>query len=172
MNLYLIKRGPRPSYHNAPFHPIIICEQKRVAKWEAEDTNGAAWVWENTVRYDDSALVAGWLLSRWQGLDIDYGHVVKEITLPDGTTAAFEHDRERVPWTLMPGAIWWSLRKMPKPLSQSGVIYPPDSFTRDDICTWCLKGNIFPDGMPSTMGRSWEDEWPDFWPPLSKKDGS
>ena len=42
--VYLIKRGPRPEHHRAPFHPVIVCGKRRVAKWQAGWTGDAAWV--------------------------------------------------------------------------------------------------------------------------------
>ena len=47
MSLYLIKRGPRPEHHKAPYHPVILCDRKRIAKWEAGWTGDRAWVWKS-----------------------------------------------------------------------------------------------------------------------------
>lgn len=127
-NLYLIKRGPKSQCHKAPYHPIIICTRLPVAKWEADWSGDLAWVWEKEA--DESS---GWLLTRWNGLDIDYGHVVRVFFLPDGTAAGIFHDRDLEPWSLMDGATWWSDHNMPSWVAEKGVKYPPDQFTIDRI---------------------------------------
>ena len=139
--LYFIKRGPRPSYHNAPFHPAILCDRKRVAQQETCYSGNQDSVWVHAAHEDRS----GWLLTRWRGLVIEYGHLVRGFTLPDGTLAGFFHlHRSRTadgsqptglnePWSLLPGAIWWSSRKMPAWIEAAGVIYPPDCFSQQRI---------------------------------------
>ncbi len=155
MSLYLIKRGPRPSYHRAPFHPVILCAKKPVAKWEAGWTGDKAWVWTRETHEP----YGGWLLERWEGLDIDYGHIVRGCTLPDGTETAFWHKHARsLPWDLMKGAIWWDDKKMPDWVQKAGVVYPPDDFTQDSILNTIaneIRGEhcSFP-GRPR----------PEFWP--------
>jgi hypothetical protein len=130
MNFYLIKRGPRPDYHKAPFHPVLICAKRAVAKWQAGCSGDKAWVWEGNGEH-------GWLLARWNGFDVDYGHVVHSITMPDGVRAGFYHERDKEPWTLLNGAIWWDAKSIPKILQELGVITAPDEFTqkriRDDL---------------------------------------
>jgi hypothetical protein len=106
--LYLIERGPKPECHKAPFHPVILCASRAVAQWEAGATDKLANVW---VKYADPS--SGWLLVRWHGLDIDYGHIVRRMPLPDGTTAAISHDRNAGPWKLLRSAVWWSTRRWP-----------------------------------------------------------
>lgn len=172
-SIYLIKRGPRPEYHRAPFHPIVICDHLKIAKWEAGWTGEGATVWENC---DVKYLSAGWLLGRWKGFDIDYGHVVRHLSLPDGTQSAFCHDRDGEPWALLSGAVWWSERKLPPSLADRGVRYAPDSFTRNRILDHCCphgtrwvgnterelkRGEIV---YASSGGFNRADEWPDFWP--------
>lgn len=142
--IYLIKRGPRPEGHKPPFHPVVICATKAAAKWEAGWSGDRAWVW--TREWGSAA--SGWLLERWEGLDIDYGHVVRGLTLPDGTEAAFAHGREREPWTLLRGAVWWSARRMPAWLEEAGVIYPPDGFTQSRILGRLPRPSCWPEPAP------------------------
>jgi hypothetical protein len=143
-DVYLIKRGPKPSYHRAPFHPVIICAKRAVAKWEAGCTSDAAWVWS----HERGARVGGWLLERWNGFDVDYGSVVHGIVMPDGTKAAFVHEHTgREPWPLLAGAVWWDNKRMPRWLRTAGAIYPPDEFTQQTILD-----TIANDGM-SGFGR-------------------
>jgi hypothetical protein len=123
---YLVKRGPRSPLHKAPWHPIIVCGKVKVAKWEAADTNEKAWVWSGDGE-------GGWLLERWNGLDICYGGLVKTINLPDGSKAGFFHDRDKEPWTLLKGAIWWDDKPLPKMLAELGVIETPDDFSKETI---------------------------------------
>ena len=127
-SLYLIKREPRPEWVRAPYHPVIICARRHIAKWEAGWSGDHAWVWTR-----DWDAVSGWLLSRWNGLDIDYGHVVRGLTLPDGRDAAFCHDRDGEPWTLLTSAVWWDVSNMPDFVKNWGVKYPADEFTRRKI---------------------------------------
>lgn len=148
--IYLIKRGPRTEHHNAPYHPVIICNKKRIALWEAGSTKEKANVWGWF-----SPPYGGLLLVRWNGLDIDYGGLVKEVgPLPDGTHTAFFHDRDKEPFTLVKGAIWWDDKKMPKELENLGVIYPPDQFTQQSILD-----RIVYDGF-----SGFRREIPSFWP--------
>lgn len=130
--LYLIKRGPRPSHHAAPFHPVILCSHKLTAKWEAGATDDAAWVWEKG-GWDDNG--RGWLLVRWNGFDVDYGNLVRSIKMPDGSCAAFwrDYDSDLSVKSLFPGAVWWSEREMPRWISQRGVVYPTDLHTQHSI---------------------------------------
>ena len=124
-NLYLVKRGPRPSYHKAPYHPIIICTRRPIAEWESDWTGRGSWVW---LKEADKS--SGWLLVKWEGLNVDYGHIVRACMLPDGKTkAGIFHDRKEEPWSLMDGACWWSDHNMPEWIADKGVKYPNDEFT-------------------------------------------
>lgn len=144
--VYLVKRGPRPETHKAPFHPVVICSRRHTMKWESGWTGGRSWVWDHEGREE----FCGWLLLRWEGLDIDYGGLVKCCTLPDGTKTGFFHrhrdlgyDRPgevgakhlgystelQEPWSLLPGAVWWSDHPMPEWLRISGVVPVSDSFS-------------------------------------------
>lgn len=128
--VYLIKRGPREAYHRAPFHPVIICAKRRVAKWEAGWTGDAAWVWS----HERGTGAGGWLLERWNGFDIAYGHVVRGVLMPDGTDAAFVHEHtNREPWPLIAGAVWWDEKQIPAWLLEMGAIYAPDKFSQQRI---------------------------------------
>ena len=131
MSLYLIQRGPRPNYHKAPFHPVIICDRKKHGEWESKGTDNLCNVWIN----HDCDSISGWLLVRWQGLIIDYGTVVHKIVLPDGTEAGFyrAYDDKHTIKPLLPGAVWWSHKVMPKWLQEHGVVYPSDNFTQQVI---------------------------------------
>lgn len=152
--MYLIKRGPRPSYHVAPFHPVIICAKKRIAKVQAGCTGDKAWVWTRDTCCDDGL---GFLLARWRGLDIDYGNVVHNVgPLPDGTHTGFFHERKLEPWSLLFGAVWWDDKPLPEALAEWGVIYPPDEHSRQSILD-----HIANDGC-SGFGRP----EPSYWPKL------
>jgi hypothetical protein len=125
MNLYLIKRGPRPDIHKMPYHQVIICASKKVAKWEAGYSSDQAWVWTREGHIDNGF---GWLLERWNGLDIDYG-VVHNFELPDGTHAAYWRNNERWPEGIqgqLEEAIWWSTKPIPAWLIERGVKLPDD----------------------------------------------
>lgn len=152
-NLYLIKRGPKPDYHKAPFHPVIICAEKRLAKWEAGSTGDGAWVWEKESWTENHQ---GWLLCRWNGFDIDFGHVVHSIAMPDGTKAGFwrDYDNELSVKDLFPSAVWWSKRRMPEWLQGRGVVYAPDSFTQQHILDHTA------DDGSSGFGRALPSYWP------------
>ncbi|MCK5218681.1 hypothetical protein KAR10_04115 [bacterium] len=132
MAIYLIKRGPRPDYHRAPFHPVIVCAKKYMAKREAGCTEDRAWLWS---RESTKLNGEGFLLERWNGLDIDYGHLVREVgPMPDGTHTAFFHPHKKgEPWSLLDGAVWWDNKKMPPGFEKAGVVYPPDDFTQTRI---------------------------------------
>jgi hypothetical protein len=130
--LFLVERGPRPEYHKAQFHPVVICTARHTASWEAGWSGDRANLWvqcEGPGR--DSS---GWLLLRWKGLEIDYGHIVRSFTLPDGSDkAAISHDRHGPPWSLMNGAVWWSTRVIPQWLLDRGVVLPTDGFSVERI---------------------------------------
>jgi hypothetical protein len=127
--VYLVKRGPKPAFHKAPYHPVIIASRLHTAKWEAGWTGDGATLWEHNKREGGS----GWLLARWRGLDIDYGHVVRGCVLPDGARAGIEHDRTLEPWTLLAKSVWWSDEPMPEWLQQAGCELSSDDFTRAAI---------------------------------------
>lgn len=148
--VYLIKRGPRPDYHKAPFHPVIVCGKRPVAKWQAGNTGDAAWVWSHERAYRGG----GWLLERWNGFDVDYGHVVHSMTMPDGTESAFVHEHTgREPWPLLAGAVWWDNKPIPKWLAEAGVVYATDDFTQSVIVNDVANdGSFFPRPRPA------------FWP--------
>ena len=152
-SLYLIKRGPRPEYHRAPFHPVIICDRKRIAEWERGNTGDAAWVWVK-MEWTDNGW--GWLLIRWNGFDIDFGSVVHTIKMPDGTEAGFwrDYESDHSVADLITGATWWSDKPMPEWLEKHGVKYPEDKFTQQTILD-----SVADDGA-SGFGRAVPKWWP------------
>jgi len=156
-HLYLVKRGPKPDYHKAPFHPVIICDRKRVAREEAGHTGDQATVWERSSARDNGC---GWLIVRWQGFDIDYG-IVHYFRLPDGTGSGFwrDYEAEDSVKNLLPGAVWWSDKPMPEWLARRGVVYPPDKFTQQ----WVLD-RLADDGCIGLINR----ELPACWKSLPK----
>lgn len=132
-DLWLIKRGPGygEHFHESlvpdSVHPVVICTRKYMADWEAGWTGDGATVWVHPA----STGGGGWLMTRWNGFDIDYGHVVRGLDLPDGTRAGISHDGE--PRSLLDGAVWWSPSRMPEWVSDSGVRYPTDKRSRGRI---------------------------------------
>ena len=147
-NIYLIKRGPKPAHHAAPYSPIILCTLKRVADWEAGWSGDGAWMWEFSRGFGYGG---GWLLVRWNGFPIDYGYIVRGLTLPDGTQGAFwrsyKSDDGNYIGGLFPGATWWSTKEMPEWFKERGVVYPADDYsqqcildiTADDGCMGCVR---------------------------------
>lgn len=150
MTLYLVKKRGRPDWHRAPYTQVLVTTRWDAAKWEAGYSGEGAWIWAIPGEF------GGWLLMRWNGLDIDYGHVVRNVTLPDGDIRAFDH-RHTHPETfaLADGATWWSPKKMPKWLQEWGVRYPSDRFTQQQILDW------FADDGCSRFGRAIPDYWPE-----------
>ena len=149
--LYLIKRGPKPPWHRAPFHPVIICDRKRIAKVQAGNSADFAWVWTKA-----NEAYTGWFIERWNGLDIDYYPVAVSFTLPDGLHAGVFHDRNAdEPWVILDGAVWWSEKRIPPWLEAKGVRYIPDRHSRqrmlDEVADDCHSG----------FGERIE---PSFWP--------
>jgi hypothetical protein len=125
--LYFIDRGDRPEYHRVEYHRYIICTRRDVAYWEAKDSGCRAKIWQRGVVDDGS----GWLLLRWNGLDIDYGVMVQGLELPDGSRAGFVHpSTEQPPWSVLNVTVWWSDKTMPPWLERRGVNPPADSFSR------------------------------------------
>jgi hypothetical protein len=128
--IFLVKRRQRTETHKMPYHhQIIICTRKHTAQWEAGDTGDHSWVWEHSRAMESG----GWLLVRWNGFDVDYGHMVRSIIMPDGTNGAFVHERDREPWTLLQSAVWWSDEPIPEWLAKLGVQLPEDEFSRGKI---------------------------------------
>jgi hypothetical protein len=123
-----------------------------MAEWEQGWTGDRAWVWV----HPNGRPECGWLLVRWEGLDIDYGHIVRGTRLPDGAKTGFYRSYE-APHSVKPilsGAVWWSDRRLPVWIEQSGAVYPPDHFTQQRILD-----NLADDGV-SGFGR----KPPSFWP--------
>lgn len=138
--LYLIERGPdfarnfHPSLIPDSAHPVIVCTRKHTAKWEAGWTGDGANIWERPAANDG----CGFLLTRWRGFDIDYGHLVRGGTCPDGMSMGFVHPGNPEPqhrrvWNLLDGAIWWSEHVLPDWLAARGVKLPTDRYTLESI---------------------------------------
>ena len=154
-NLYLVKRGPKPAYHRASFHPVVLCDIHRIAENEAGFSGEHAWVWSHCGIANRGF---GWLIERWNGLDLDYGSVVHGFELPDGAHAGFWRISEDFPAgvrDLVSCATWWSTRRIPEWLLELGVKYPDDDFSQQ----WILD-EIANDGV-SGFGRNRPAFWPD-----------
>lgn len=157
-SIALIRNGPRPDYYHpsVPHHPVLIVARKRVFEALKGWTGDGRSVWSHEGMTESS----GWFLERWNGLDIDYGPVVRSLILPDGTTGAFIHDRNAAPWTLISGAVWMDDRYLPDWLEDRGVIYPPDAWTRRQVMNSLAHG----------MGNcNRDDTHPPFWPALAEE---
>lgn len=151
--IYLIKKaGDKPSWYHemTPWHPVLMTSRRDAALWLAGYSGEGAWMWSKGI----GDRHAGWLLIRWNGLDIDYGHVVRGVRLPDGDERAFDH-RHAHPETfaLQSGAVWWSPRKMPAWLAAEGVVYPSDRFTQQNVL------DFFADDGCSGFGRPIPAHW-------------
>jgi len=129
VNLYLIKRGPQPDIHKMPYHSVILCTTKKVATWEAGTSKDQAWVWTREGHIDNGF---GWLLERWNGLDIDYG-VVSNFDLPDGTRAAYWRSNDNEISDLLSQTVWWSSKPIPAWLVEKGVTSVSDEHSRGMI---------------------------------------
>jgi hypothetical protein len=129
-NFYLILRGPKGEHHNAPFHPVILCTRKHTAEWESKRTKEGATVWVNMA--PNTAYWGNWLLVKYKGYDIDYGHLAHYFTLFDGKDSREVSDREYIE-PLLRNAIWWSYDEMPEFVRELGVRYAEDQFTKDWI---------------------------------------
>lgn len=124
-SLFLVKRGPRPQYHSAPYHPVILCSNRKIARHQAGWSGDLSSVWEKWPSGSDG----GFLIRRWNGLDIDYGWLVRGHSLPDGTESGFYHDREGEPWSLLSSSVWWSTRNRVPEWLDGIVSLPSDSFS-------------------------------------------
>lgn len=154
MTLYLIQRGPQPRYQKVAFHPVIICDRKRVAVVEMGMSDDRANVW---VGVDNPQHSHGWILRRWRGLDIDYGHTGYSFDLFDGTKAGIyrDYDNECTVKHLFAGAIWWSDKQIPAWLVEKGVLYPSDNFSQMQILD-----TLADDGIGNC---DWVRTWPEWW---------
>lgn len=153
MTIYMIQRpGGKPVWwdNSVPWHPVFITSRRDAAMWLAGYSGEGAWMWVK----GEGDEHAGWLLKRWNGLDIDYGHVVRGVKLPDGDVRAFDHRHEHPEtFALQEGAVWWSPRRMPAWLRRAGTVYPSDRHTQQGIL------DFFADDGLSGFGR----QIPDFW---------
>jgi hypothetical protein len=122
-SLYLIVRGPRSEHHKAPFHPIVVCTRLHTAKWESRDTSKGDTVFECM------ADGGNWLLVRYKGYDLSSsGHFI----LFDGKRTDEVSNHEEIK-RLLSGATWWSYDRIPNWLSDYGIKYPQDNFTKNVI---------------------------------------
>lgn len=152
--LYLIKRPPPPYKIAVAHHPVIIATLKRVAEWESSYSGNKAWVW--TQYYRNFGKDSGWLLTRWNGLIVDYGHIVRGFELPDGSQAGFWRDYacdEGSIKDLLPGAVWYSKELIPDWLLEKGVVYPQDDYTQQHIL----------DIVADDGAMGWGREIPQHW---------
>lgn len=145
-NLYFVDRGERPEFHAAPYHRYLVCPSRPVALWEAGPSHHRACVWVRPNRRPDGS---GWLLLRWQGLDVDYGPVVTGFDLPAGGKAGFAHPPDRMPWPALGRAVWWSRLDVPEWLGRMGVMPPADSFSVDAIRR----------GLVATQSATWKKRY-------------
>lgn len=131
--LYLVVR---PDHYGEHFHPsnavhrVLLCTEKDIAFWEAGWTGDGASIWTR----DSRETGGGFLIERWNGLDIDYGHIVRGGELPDGSKLGFYHEHAGgTPWEALPSAVWWSNHRLPDWLHERGVRIPDDDRSRSRI---------------------------------------
>lgn len=125
-NLFLIIRGDKPIYHNAPYHPIIICTRKHTAQWESKGVENGATLLYNAEGNCESC---NWFLGKYKGYTCENGC---HFTLFDGVeTKSFT--REKVINEYVKKSVWWSNDKMPKWIEDLGVKIPSDDFSQKRI---------------------------------------
>ena len=122
---YMIKRDGE-HWRSKGYPLVTLCTREDVAKQMAGATDERSWMW-----HSEGQDHGGLLLVRWQGLDIDYGHVVRRMPLPNGDERAFDHpNRHPETWELFNGAVWWSPRRMPAWVEKRGATYPAEGYLR------------------------------------------
>ena len=126
-SVYLVKRGSEPIYNKAPWHPLILCDDRRVAEYEVGWTGDGAWSWQT----ENSPHHGGWLLDVWNGFPINYGSIVRSCELPDGTHCAFWRNHELT--HLLTVAKWWSTREIPPHIMGLGVSLVSDRHSLESI---------------------------------------
>lgn len=122
-SLYLIVRGPKSEHHNAPYHPVIVCTRLHTAQWESRDTSKGDTVFECM------ADGGNWLLVRYNGYNIDGSGY---FDLFDGKNSRDVSSLEQIK-SLLNGAIWWSYDRIPAWLSDYGIKFAEDNFTKSRI---------------------------------------
>lgn len=122
--LWLIIRGKQPDYHNAPYHPIILCSRKHTAEWESRDVTKGATVLYNAGGTDRSG---NWFLGRYKGYDCDTNQY---FTLFDGVDTGDFTDKTRIETEVISKAVWWSYDLMPDWIRKLGCKFPNDEFTK------------------------------------------
>jgi len=151
-SLYLIVRGPKSVHHNAPYHPVILCTRKHVAKWESRNTSKADTVFECM------ADGGNWLLVRYKGYDIDDSGF---ITLFDGKNTRDVSSNEEIK-KLLDGATWWSYDRMPAWLTSYGIKYPEDNFSKKCILEdsgQCLLSHSESEKLADRLDNYDEPDW-------------
>jgi hypothetical protein len=162
--LYLIQRRPKPDWEKAPYHQQIVCDRDRVMRAECGPSSELATVWKKHTSVMDGQ---GWLLTRWSGLEIDYGLVVHSYVLSDGKTRTGfwrDYPDQYSIQHLLNGAVWWSPRPLPDWLALKGVIYPPDAFSQQ----WILDV-LANDGV---SGVAQIRRFPACWPKVEVQSGA
>ena len=96
---------------------VQIFTKERDAKEAASGSAELAYIWLHD--YWDGG--GGWLITRWNGLDIDYSPLVMSFKLPDDSVTGFVHKGNEKPWSLLFDAVWKSEQRMPKWLKDLGV---------------------------------------------------
>lgn len=131
MDLWLIERKPKPDWHNAPYHQVILCTARHTAEWEGGGSPDGATVWNQCDLRKDSKYLHTWFLVRWKGLDCHtFRGAAVYFDLPDGSNTREHSERAH---SLVVGAVWWSDKPLPQFLRDLGVIEAPDDFTRELI---------------------------------------
>lgn len=125
-NLFLIIRGKQSEFHKAPFHQIILCTRKHVAKWEAGDVVKGATVIYNAMGNHEGA---NWFLAQYKGYGCDCNQY---FTLFDGVDSRELTSTENI-HKLLKNATWWSYDEMPSWIERLGVKPPTDDFSKKQI---------------------------------------
>lgn len=156
-NLYLIVRGPKPEYHNAPYHQVILCSRKHTAKWESQLTSEGHTLFVNM----DPDSSGNWLLVKYKGYDIDYGTVTHYFKLFDGKESREVSDKQTLD-SLLKEAVWWSYDQMPVWVKELGIKYPEDDFTKKRIVDdfgMCLLPYMQQQKLKDKLDEYDEPEW-------------
>lgn len=119
-SLFLIVRGPKSKHHNAPYHPVIVCTRLHTARWESRDTNKGDTVFECMSNGGT------WRLVRYKGYNIESNSF---LDLFDGKNSRNVSSDEQIK-KLLNQAIWWSYDRIPNWLSNYGIKYAEDNFTK------------------------------------------
>jgi hypothetical protein len=155
-SLYIIIRGEKSEFHNAPYHPIIVCSRKHVAKWESKDAHNGATVLYNAAGISESG---NWFLGQYKGYGCESN---RYLTLFDGVDSRDFTNKERVERELLNGAVWWSYDECPRWMLDLGVKYPEDDFSKKVIMSDygdCLLPYSQADKLRRTLENYDTPEW-------------